>query len=162
MVNPKDTIFNNKFVTPAKAAIQFSKELTKAGVNQTLTANEFQFVLKDSAGHIVETVGNTADGRVAFSELHFDKAGTYTYTVEEVKGTNEDIIYDGMKATVWITVTRDGDALVSTVANPKDTVFNNYVKDVQPAKAKFELTKVLTGRNLKDGRVQFRPQGRQG
>ena len=155
VVNPKDTIFNNKFVTPAKAAIQFSKELTKAGVNQTLTANEFQFVLKDSAGHIVETVGNTADGRVAFSELHFDKAGTYTYTVEEVKGTNEDIIYDGMKATVWITVTRDGDALVSTVANPKDTVFNNYVKDVQPAKAKFELTKVLTGRNLKDGEFSF-------
>ena len=155
VVNPKDTIFNNKFVTPAKAAIQFSKELTKAGVNQTLTANEFQFVLKDSAGHVVETVGNTADGRVAFSELHFDKAGTYTYTVEEVKGTNEDIIYDGMKATVWITVTRDGDALVSTVANPKDTVFNNYVKEVQPAKAKFELTKVLTGRNLKDGEFSF-------
>lgn len=155
VVNPKDTIFNNKFVTPAKAAIQFSKELTKAGVNQTLNANEFQFVLKDSAGHIVETVGNTADGRVAFSELHFDKAGTYTYTVEEVKGTNEDIIYDGMKATVWITVTRDGDALVSTVANPKDTVFNNYVKEVQPAKAKFELTKVLTGRNLKDGEFSF-------
>ena len=155
VVNPKDTIFNNKFVTPAKAAIQFSKELTKAGVNQTLTANEFQFVLKDSAGHIVETVGNTADGHVAFSELHFDKAGTYTYTVEEVKGTNEDIVYDGMKATVWITVTRDGDALVSTVANPKDTVFNNYVKEVQPAKAKFELTKVLTGRNLKDGEFSF-------
>ena len=155
VVNPKDTIFNNKFVTPAKAAIQFSKELTKAGVNQTLTANEFQFVLKDSAGHIVETVGNTAAGHVAFSELHFDKAGTYTYTVEEVKGTNEDIIYDGMKATVWITVTRDGDALVSTVANPKDTVFNNYVKEVQPAKAKFELTKVLTGRNLKDGEFSF-------
>ena len=155
VVNPKDTIFNNKFVTPAKAAIQFSKELTKAGVNQTLTANEFQFVLKDSAGHIVETVGNTADGRVAFSELHFDKAGTYTYTVEEVKGTNEDIVYDGMKATVWITVTRDGDALVSTVANPKDTVFNNFVKEVQPAKAKFELTKVLTGRNLKDGEFSF-------
>ena len=155
VVNPKDTIFNNKFVTPAKAAIQFSKELTKAGVNQTLTANEFQFVLKDSAGHIVETVGNTADGHVAFSELRFDKAGTYTYTVEEVKGTNEDIIYDGMKATVWITVTRDGDALVSTVANPRDTVFNNYVKEVQPAKAKFELTKVLTGRNLKDGEFSF-------
>lgn len=155
VVNPKDTIFNNKFVTPAKAAIQFSKELTKAGVNQTLTANEFQFVLKDSAGHIVETVGNTADGHVAFSELRFDKAGTYTYTVEEVKGTNEDIIYDGMKATAWITVTRDGDALVSTVANPRDTVFNNYVKEVQPAKAKFELTKVLTGRNLKDGEFSF-------
>ncbi len=51
-------------MTPAKAAGSvFSKELTKAGVNQTLTANEFQFVLKDSAGHIVGT-GNTAvDGQ---------------------------------------------------------------------------------------------------
>ena len=152
---PEDIIFNNKLVTPAKAKIAFGKELTKAGVKQDLKADQFQFVLKDRFGKVLETVGNTADGRVAFSELHFDKAGTYTYTVEEVKGTNEDIIYDGMKATVWITVTRDGDALVSTVANPKDTVFNNYVKDVQPAKAKFELTKVLTGRNLKDGEFSF-------
>ena len=147
---PEDIIFNNKLVTPAKAKIAFVKELTKAGVKQDLKADQFQFVLKDRFGKVLETVGNTADGRVAFSELHFDKAGTYTYTVEEVKGTNEDIIYDGMKATVWITVTRDGDALVSTVANPKDTV-----KDVQPAKAKFELTKVLTGRNLKDGEFSF-------
>ena len=152
---PEDIIFNNKLVTPAKAKIAFVKELTKAGVKQDLKADQFQFVLKDRFGKVLETVGNTADGRVAFSELHFDKAGTYTYTVEEVKGTNEDIIYDGMKATVWITVTRDGDALVSTVANPKDTVFNNYVKDVQPAKAKFELTKVLTGRNLKGGEFSF-------
>ena len=152
---PEDIIFNNKLVTPAKAKIAFVKELTKAGVKQDLKADQFQFVLKDRFGKVLETVGNTADGRVAFSELHFDKAGTYTYTVEEVKGTNEDIIYDGMKATVWITVTRDGDALVSTVANPKDTVFNNYVKEVQPAKAKFELTKVLTGRNLKDGEFSF-------
>ena len=152
---PEDIIFNNKLVTPAKAKIAFGKELTKAGIKQDLKADQFQFVLKDRFGKVLETVGNTADGRVAFSELHFDKAGTYTYTVEEVKGTNEDIIYDGMKATVWITVTRDGDALVSTVANPKDTVFNNYVKDVQPAKAKFELTKVLTGRNLKDGEFSF-------
>ncbi len=56
-VNPKDTIFNNKFVTPAKAAIQFSKELTSAVCQPNLTANELQFVLKGSAGHIVETVG---------------------------------------------------------------------------------------------------------
>lgn len=42
-----------------------------------------------------------------------------------------------MKATVSITVTRDGEALVSTVTNPKDTIFNNYVKELKPAKAKF-------------------------
>ena len=155
VVNPKDTIFNNKFATPAQASIQFSKELSKAGVKQALTANEFQFVLKDEKGNVVQTVGNTADGRVAFSNLSFEKPGTYTYTVEEVKGNNEDIIYDGMKATVSITVTRDGEALVSTVTNPKDTIFNNYVKELKPAKAKFVLTKVLAGRQLQDGEFSF-------
>ena len=155
VVNPKDTIFNNKFATPAQASIQFSKELSKAGVNQALTANEFQFVLKDEKGNVVQTVGNTADGRVAFSNLSFEKPGTYTYTVEEVKGNNEDIIYDGMKATVSITVTRDGETLVSTVTNPKDTIFNNYVKELKPAKAKFVLTKVLAGRQLQDGEFSF-------
>ena len=155
VVNPKDTIFNNKFATPAQASIQFSKELSKAGVNQALTANEFQFILKDEKGNVVQTVGNTADGRVAFSNLSFEKPGTYTYTVEEVKGNNEDIIYDGMKATVSITVTRDGEALVSTVTNPKDTIFNNYVKELKPAKAKFVLTKVLAGRQLQDGEFSF-------
>ena len=155
VVYPGDVIFNNKLVTPAKAKIQFSKELSKAGVNQALTANEFQFVLKDEKGNVVQTVGNTADGRVAFSNLSFEKPGTYTYTVEEVKGNNEDIIYDGMKATVSITVTRDGEALVSTVTNPKDTIFNNYVKELKPAKAKFVLTKVLAGRQLQDGEFSF-------
>lgn len=155
VVNPKDTIFNNKFATPAQASIQFSKELSKAGVNQALTANEFQFVLKDEKGNVVQTVGNTADGRVTFSNLSFEKPGTYTYTVEEVKGNNEDIIYDGMKAKVSITVTRDGEALVSTVTNPKDTIFNNYVKELKPAKAKFVLTKVLAGRQLQDGEFSF-------
>ena len=155
VVYPDDVIFNNKLVTPAKASIQFSKELSKAGVNQALTANEFQFVLKDEKGNVVQTVGNTADGRVAFSNLSFEKPGTYTYTVEEVKGNNEDIIYDGMKATVSITVTRDGEALVSTVTNPKDTIFNNYVKELKPAKAKFVLTKVLAGRQLQDGEFSF-------
>lgn len=155
VVNPKDTIFNNKFATPAQASIQFSKELSKAGVNQALTANEFQFVLKDEKGNVVQTVGNTADGRVAFSNLSFEKPGTYTYTVEEVKGNKEDIIYDGMKAKVSITVTRDGEALVSNVTNPKDTIFNNYVKELKPAKAKFVLTKVLAGRQLQDGEFSF-------
>ena len=40
-------IFNNKFATPAKATIQFSKELTKTGVMQDLKEDQFKFVLKD-------------------------------------------------------------------------------------------------------------------
>ncbi|MFR2192882.1 MAG: Spy0128 family protein, partial [Streptococcus sp.] len=61
---PEDIIFNNKLVTPAKAKIAFGKELTKAGVKQDLKADQFQFVLKDRFGKVLETVGNTADGRL--------------------------------------------------------------------------------------------------
>ena len=56
---PEDGIFNNKFVTPAKAAIQISKELTKAGVKQDLKADQFQFVLKDRFGKVQVTVTKT-------------------------------------------------------------------------------------------------------
>ena len=142
VVYPEDIIFNNKLVTPAKAKIAFGKELTKAGVKQDLKADQFQFVLKDRFGKVLETVGNTADGRVAFSELTFNKVGTYNYTVEELTGKDDSIVYDSMKAAVSITVTRDGDALVSTVVNPKDTIFNN--KFVTPAKAAIQFSKELT------------------
>ena len=85
----KRQIFNNKLVTPAKAKIAFGKELTKAGVKQDLKADQFQFVLKDRFGKVLETVGNTADGQVAFSELTFNKVGTcllYTSTLTTLKG----------------------------------------------------------------------------
>ena len=57
--------------------------------------------------------------RLPFSELTFNKVGTYNYTVEELTGKDDSIVYDSMKAAVSITVTRDGDALVSSVVNPK-------------------------------------------
>ena len=94
---PEDIIFNNKLVTLAKAKIAFGKELTKAGVKQDLKADQFQFVLKDRFGKVLETVGNTADGQVAFSELTFNKVGTYNYTVEELAGKDDAIVYDTMK-----------------------------------------------------------------
>ena len=46
-------------MTPAKAAIQISKELTKAGVKQDLKADQFQFVLKDRFVKVQVTVTKT-------------------------------------------------------------------------------------------------------
>ena len=115
--------------SPHKAKIAFGKELTKVGVKQGLKADEFQFVLKDRFGNVVETVGNTADGQVAFSELTFNKVGTYNYTVEELAGKDDSIVYDTMNCSITVT---DADALVSSVVKPKDTIFNN--KFVTPAK----------------------------
>ena len=52
-------IFNNKFATPTKATIQFSKELTKTGVMQDLKADQFQFVPKDRFRKVQVTVTKT-------------------------------------------------------------------------------------------------------
>lgn len=152
---PVGNTISNKLVTPAKAQIQFSKELTKSGLPQDLTAGTYQFVLKDASGNVIETVSNAADGSIRFSELTFDKVGNYRYTVQEVPGQDEDLIYDPMIAEVTITVNRNGDALVSTVVNPQDTIFNNMVKEQELAKAKFNFTKVLAGRDLAAGEFTF-------
>ena len=39
--------------------------------------------------------------------------GVYTYTVEEVKGTEEGVTYDTMVATVTVTVAKDGKVLTA-------------------------------------------------
>ena len=60
-----------------------------------------------------------------------------------------------MKATVWITVTRDGDAWYQQLLIQKTLFSITMLKTCNQLKAKFELTKVLTGRNLKDGEFSF-------
>ncbi len=99
----EDVIFNNKLVTPAKAKIAFGKELTKAGVKQRSKSRSNSNLFEINFGKVLETVGNAADGQV--SELTFNKVGTYSYTVEELAGKDDAIVYDTMKAAVSITVT---------------------------------------------------------
>ena len=69
-------------------------------LRQELKENEFEFTLTDQVGK-VETKRNGADGKVQFHELTFDEAGTYTYTIKEVKaGTTENgITYDSKTVT---------------------------------------------------------------
>ena len=88
-----------------------------------LKANEFSFVLKDSEGKTLETVSNDAKGNVKFSPIEYKKGqeGTYKYTVEEVKGTDGTVQYDGMKALVTVEVSHDGKAkaLITKVTDRK-------------------------------------------
>ena len=117
---PEDTEFNNYVVSPVVTKFDFTKKLA----GRKLAAGEFSFVLKDAAGHEVETVKNDADGNVTFSELSFDKTkvGTHTYTVEEVIPENKEfgMTYDKMKATVTVEVAKNGHSL-TTVTNVTST-----------------------------------------
>ena len=110
---------------PTKVEFEFTKKLE----GRPLKDGEFSFVLKDKDGNVIETVTNDADGKIKFSALTFKRGeeGVYTYTVEEVKGTEEGVTYDTMVATVTVTVAKDGKVLTAVAGLPEDTEFNNTV-----------------------------------
>ena len=133
------TITNKKASTSVPLAVK--KELT----GRTLQADEFEFVLTDQAGQVVETVKNAQagqvvetvknaqDGAVTFSALSFTKAGQYVYTITETNGgqTIDNVTYDGKTITATITVTADPatGALSHTVDYSNGGVFTNaYVE----------------------------------
>lgn len=115
---------------PVKVEFSFTKKLE----GRELKAGEFTFVLKDKDGKVIETVSNDAEGKIKFSALEFKRGeeGTHLYHVEEVKGTETDMEYDGMVATVNVTVTKDGKVLTLTTQMPEDTEFNNKVTPPTP------------------------------
>ena len=110
---------------PTKVEFNFTKKLE----GRQLKEGEFSFVLKDKDGNVIETVKNDAAGNIKFSALEFKRGeeGTYTYTVEEVKGTEAGVVYDKMVATVTVTVTKEGKVLTAASQLPEDTEFNNKV-----------------------------------
>ena len=115
---------------PVKVEFSFTKKLE----GRELKAGEFTFVLKDKDGKVIETVSNDAEGKIKFSALEFKRGeeGTHLYHVEEVKGTETGMEYDGMAATVNVTVTKDGKVLTLTTQMPEDTEFNNKVTPPTP------------------------------
>ena len=107
---------------------------------------------------MIATATNDAAGNIAFSPVEYtNKAGktvtalkynkgqegTYTYTVEEVAGTDATVTYDTMKANVTVTVSHDGTAkvLVANVTEPADKEFNNVV--TPPTEPKFQPEKYV-------------------
>ena len=99
--------------------------------NYTKKDNEFTFELTDQNGQVVEKVQNDVNGNIQFSTLTFDKAGTYTYTISEVKGDDKDITYDNSKKNVTVTVTDDGLGQLNAVVASDELVFTNTY--TQPA-----------------------------
>ena len=133
---------------PVQVEFNFTKRLE----GRELKANEFNFVLKDSTGKVVETVSNDAAGNVKFSKLEFKKGeeGVHNYTVEEVKGSDVTVTYDTMKAAVKVTVKRDGTAkvLIATVGDIADKEFNNRV--TPPEEPKFQPEKYVVSEEKYD------------
>ena len=154
-----DRTFENTYKAEnAKAVLEVDKKLS----NRNLEANMFEFTLTDQVGN-VEKAKNGADGKVKFSELTFDEAGTYTYTIKEVKaGTTENgITYDAKTVTAKVTVTDDGQGKLhaaveySSDGTANSTTFNNVYTPAGDTSVTLGAKKVLEGKTLKAGKYSF-------
>ena len=138
------TVTNKR--SKAKAKIKANKKLT----GRELKAEEFEFTLTDQDGKVKETVKNDKDGNIAFSELEFDKAGTYTFKIAEKAGSDTGIKYDTKTVTATVTVTDKGKgALEATVSYDDEKAFENTYT---PAKTEVPVKKVWKDENNQDGK----------
>ena len=125
--NDDDIVFNNTYNTESTTvALAGTKKLA----GKDLTDDMFSFVVKDADGKTVATATNKKDGTIAFGEIGFAAAGTYTYTVSEVKGSAAGITYDDTNYTITVEVTDNGDGTLTAKSSYPDggIVFNNTYK----------------------------------
>lgn len=138
------TVTNKR--SKAKVKIKANKKLT----GRELKAEEFEFTLTDQDGKVKETVKNDKDGNIAFSELEFDKAGTYTFKIAEKAGSDTNIKYDTKTVTATVTVVDKGKgALEATVSYDDEKAFENTYT---PAKTQVSVKKAWKDENNQDGK----------
>lgn len=129
--------FNNTYTaTPTSVLLGGTKVLD----GRALAEGEFTFVLNDADGNELQTVTNNAQGGFCFDQITYDAAGTYEYTISEVKGDAEGVTYDDATIAVKVVVTDNGKGQLEVTeltyeGKTELPVFTNtYVKPVEPPK----------------------------
>lgn len=127
--------FTNSY---APAATSVTLGASKVLNGKSLEDGEFSFALEGEDGTQL-TAGNDANGMVVFPAIQYSEAGTYQYTLSEVKGSETGVTYDEAAYAVTVAVEDGGEgSLVATVSyeGGKAPVFNNtYQEPEGPAAA---------------------------
>lgn len=127
--------FTNSY---APAATSVTLGASKVLNGKSLEDGEFSFALEGEDGTRL-TAGNDASGMVVFPAIQYSEAGTYQYTLSEVKGGETGVTYDESAYEVTVAVEDGGEgSLVATVSyeGGKAPVFNNtYQEPEGPAAA---------------------------
>ena len=124
--------------TYAPAATSVTLGASKVLNGKSLEDGEFSFALEGEDGTQL-AAKNDANGMVVFPAIQYSEAGTYQYTLSEVKGSETGVTYDETAYAVTVAVEDDGEgSLVATVSyeGGKAPVFNNtYQEPEGPAAA---------------------------
>ena len=155
-------IFENAYsVTPVNSSVTDQITATKSLTGRDMTAGEFSFELVED-GKVVATGKNDADGKIVMDKITYDKAGEHTYILREAKGAEGNgIAYDDKTYTVVTTITDNGKGKLVAKHELKDAKTAEFENSYKPNPGEFSVTdqitatKVLTGRDLKDGEFSF-------
>lgn len=147
--------FTNSYAAKGSVTLAAKKRFTGGA----LAGNDFSFALykgDKTEGTPIETGTNDKNGNITFQPINYTESGDYEYTIKEVTGNDQTIVYDGQKVKVKVSVTDnkngtldatatyDGDEAVPTFTNAKPTT------DVT-----VEAMKVLAGKDLTSDAFTF-------
>ena len=157
----KATFENAYTVTPKSFSVTDQITATKVLTGRDLKEGEFSFELVEG-NDVVATGKNDVRGKIKMSPIEYAAAGKHTYTLREVPGdANNGITYDGRTYTIETTITDKGDGTLEVKHELKgadEAKFNNGYKpnpDEFSVTDQITATKVLDGRDLKDGEFSF-------
>lgn len=151
------TFTNTYNVKPVKTSVTDEITATKRLTGRDLKDGEFGFELVKGEGkdaQVVATGTNDASGKITMSPIEYDKPGTHTYTLREVKGKTGGITYDGKTYTIETTITDNGDGTLKAehvLKGDKPAEFTNaYSVTPLDADLDFGLSKAIDGRDWTD------------
>ncbi len=155
--------FKNSYnVTPKSSSVTEQITADKVLDGRDLKAGEFRFELVEG-NNVVSTGTNNADGKIVMDPVTYTEAGEHTYTLRETKaGTTENgITYSAAEYTIVTIVKDNGDGTLSVeheLQNVDKATFENaYTVTPKSFSVTDQITatKVLTGRDLKEGEFSF-------
>ncbi|MBQ4116464.1 MAG: VWA domain-containing protein [Clostridia bacterium] len=128
-----EVVFTNTYKA---APVEIQLEAEKLLRNRELVEGEFVFEIKGEDGKTVKIASNTADGKVIFEKIKLESAGTFKYTVSEVQGNLDGVIYDKTVYNVVVTVTDNGEGKLEAA----EPVITNAKNNIAVTKMGFDNT----------------------
>ena len=160
------TFKNTYSVTPTDADLDFG--LSKAVDGRAWTdSDEFSFTITAAEGTplpdpatVTVSKKDAKDGIAAinFGKIRYTAAGTYKYEIRENAGNAAGMTYDGHVATAEVTVTENGEGVLTANVTKKESgrFTNTYRTELDYAAAGgLKLSKSLSGRPMTEGQFTF-------
>ena len=133
-------VFTNSYAAKGSVTLA-AKKLFTGGA---LAGGDFSFALykgDKAEGTPIETVTNDEDGNITFQPINYTEAGDYKYTIKEVTGNDQTIVYDAREVKVKVSVTDNKNGtLGATVTYDGKNDIPTFENTYQPAETSVALT----------------------